>query len=661
MNATLTTIAVVVAATATAVYMLWAKAQEAKALQNTTTFYVPVDPMQTATYQQPIYAQPQANYVWDNMANSYVPVYNTHVSNNNTYYRPLVNMQNRAPEQPVSNSRRYLTQMGINRLRVQQNGHQLNAFTTVMVPPRHGIPGVPDPITANPESNGVLESWNGHRELVDLHDDDIPAHIDPFNGREFTKTFDTEHHYCEPSDYLEKEYYYRQPVQKNVQFNASSVDTADWYNRPAVNVPYFVNFSHGASDESHARNVYERNGIFNKVAAELPPYLTPTQEFMMQGKEMPIELSPNAKRYDKSSLPYVSPEEKYAYMNQIPSNNMCNSTVFNTNKNSPKTSFFGEFYRTLLPNETSNIKYEYYIPSKSGSKSVNNSGESHYSYIMNLSDDEFEQYMQIQKQVEEEMRQEGNSQKNDKFVTYSGHGEICGPENGGPDLSRFPLRENGPDPRRKIYIYDSTRDPKPLIKREGIPMRCQDVAQYWVDNGEAGNCGHSYGDPTRPTTPVSTHYAPPKPWEDSSYYNALFVDGGGIHYSYQDYLFEIRYRNIYDDPKKDPLIYMCPFDFETLTDLYHWREAVFTKYQYDPFPWASYMVWLCRDDVQQFNYFEGPYNCNQELAKVAGFRWFRQEKEKEAWKRERMNREKMCRRYFYEDRCLGTAGPGQFL
>jgi hypothetical protein len=637
----LTTVATVVAATATAIYMFWERAQAIKEEQsqmmcsNTSNSYgttptsydiygFPVNPntnMQN-TYDM-YYGHPyQCDYnhsTFNERSRRYAQMYyNNQYPGQQPMYQSEYHHPQEAPHGPeLLNSRRYMNNDEANRMRLRQQGTSISPVETMIRPNIESIPGN----QMNNGSNMVYEDQLGHREMVDMHEYDIPAHKDRFSGREFTKVYDYDHSYFEPSEYMEKEYYYNQPMQRNMQFNAQNINEGNWYNQP-YGVPYFKHMYD--SD-------YTRNDIFNKRQNELGTYITPTQEHMMNGTEMPIIRSSSAHQYDRSSLPYVDPSEQNSYLSNL-NPVMCNSSVVSNNDTCDNTTnAYTDRYGFPIIRDGQHLKLM----------------ESHYSYVMNLSDEDFKTYMDHK---DDPLPTTNNV---DNSVTYSGHGELCGPENGGPDLSRFPLLNDKPDPRRKTYIFDPSKDPKPLVKREGIPLRLHDVHQYWVDNGEAGCCGYSYGDPTRPTTPISTHYKAPQPWEDASEYNALYVDGGGIHFNYQDMLYEIRYRNIYTNPQDDPLTHMCPYDFETRTDLYHWRTAVYKKYKYDPYPFAkSDDIW--RDDVQEHEYFRDNNNPNHELAKVAHFRWYRQQKEMEAWKRERENREKKARRDFYVDRALGV-------
>ena len=680
---TITAIAIAVTAAATVVYAIWAKAQETKArerqeliLNNTPvppaydnayvyglgqqTLY-PVQyamaPQQCVGY--PVYNQPVGYinnpflYNTASLPNNDYEMYYQNLRSGNTEYQTQQPIYQQPQSQDMAYSRRYITQHELNQSKLQRMAQPIN-MTTNMMTPSFAIPGMPETVVDN--TNNVYEDHYGHREMVDMHEWELPPHKDPYNGREYTKIYDYDHHYCEPADYLEKEFYYNQPMQKNVQFNAQSIDSGNWYNQP-FGIPYF---RHMNDDD------YKKNDQFNRDQQDLGIYYTPTQEYAMKGEPMPRILSPNANKYDKSSLPYVAPEEKYAYMTNAQPK-MCNTLMCNNDTNTKypisNTNFIYPQTNIGYVNATWNPKsesYEYnysdrpnednfygaYLPINQPMHVTNNvpkMNESFYSKIINMSDEQFNYYMNHK-----------DDPKTEKFVgtTYSGHGEICGPENGGPDLSKYPMRTDRPDPRRKTYIFNPAIDPKPLVKREGVPLSSAQIHQYWVDNGEAENCGYSYGDPTRPTTPVGTHYAAPQPWEDASYYNALFVDGGGIHFNYQDMLYEIRYRNTYSHPEDDPLTHLCPYDFETRTDLYHWRQAVFKKYKYDPYPFAkSDDIW--RDDVCQFEYFQDNFNPNIELAKVAHFRWYRQEKELEALRRERRNRERKARRDFYIDRCKG--------
>ena len=665
----LTAVAVTVATLATVGYAIWAKVQENKMeqerlqaiannpppaqQQQPQQYYYAYDPYAQQynpppnQYYAPLnpgpyYYEPQRMILkWDRKAGTWVQTYcNQSQLPPDKFYRYIFPQNNQPaqpyPQQPMNmydNSRRYMTQSGLNRMWVQQNGRPIDENNT-MVTPNFAVPG--DTVAIN---DIVNEDRFGHREMVDMHEYEIPAHVDEYNGREYTKVYDYDHSYCEPADYLEKEYYYMQPKQRNVRFNANSINTGNWYNQP-FGIPYFRHMY----DED-----YKNNDEFNRKQRELGVYYTPTQEYRMKGMQMPRILSPQAQKYDKSSLPYVSPNEKYQYMSRMNGNNhLCNAVASfnNVNMNSEQHESKDVYYRFLKPGEPYTCSTNYYkdLPLCVDS-TFRMRHQTFYSYLINMSDDQFNEYMRTKDMPKKESTL-------NECVEYSGHGEVCGPENGGPDLSRFPMLQDRPDPRRKIFIYDAEKDPRPIVKREGVPMSVNQVHQYWVDNGEAGCCGYSYGDPTRPTTPVSTHYMAPKPWEDASYYNALFVDGGGVHFNYQDMLYEIRYRNIYSRPEDDPLTQLCPYDFETRTDLYHWRNAVFKKYKYDPYPFAkSDDIW--RDDIQQFQYFKDNNNPNIELAKVAHFRWYRQEKELEAWRRERMTRERKARRDFYIDRCKG--------
>lgn len=713
MTNVLTTVAVVAAAAATVVYMFWAKAQEAKEARELAQLCSQNNSQPMYYYQQPEYAPVQQQgyygnyyqtpvngfyepqqlvYTWDPYANTWRQTYcnQSQVPNQSGYtgefYKVIDNNGANVVPNENKNSRRYMTQQGLNNMRVQANGHQLNMLTTIYTPTFTTVPG---PQAPAPEY--VYEDYLGHRDMVDMHEWDVPAFRDEENGREYTKAYDVNHSYCEPSDYMEKEYYDKQPMQKVVQFNADSIEGGNWYNQP-YGIPYF---RHWEADD------YLKNDEFNKTQQQLGIYYTPTQEYAMRGEPMPRILSPNAEKIDKSSIPYVSPEEKLDYMangnnhnqphreydihnpNPTPIDNdaheyhesqyekniknwkqrmgkMCNTSVMSADDNDsqnvteplrPTRVFKGEFYRTVEPGEEPyHHEFEYYITeevARARAAAKMNANSFYKTVVLDMTDDEFNEWYANKDKVPETPP---------PVVDYSGHGEICGPENGGPDLSQFPLLTDEPDPRRKIIIYDPSKDPKPLVKREGIPLSLQETAQYWVNNGEAENCGYSYGDPTRPVTPIGTHYAPPKcPYDDASYYNALFVDGGGVHYSYQDMLYEIRYRNTYTNPDDDPLTHLCPYDFETRTDLYNWRQAVFKKYKYDPYPLAmSDDIW--RDDIQHYEYFTPFFNNNPnfELAKVAHYRWYRQDLEKRAWKRERENREKKARRDFYLDRVNGV-------
>lgn len=707
MTNVLTTVAVIAAAAATVVYMFWAKAQEAKEAheyaqlcsnQNNQPMYY----YQQATYTPPTqqgyyqnnnncyYEPQQLVYSWDPYANTWRQTYcnQSQVPNQSGYtgqYYKVMNTNGAVPAENT-NSRRYMTQQGLNNMRVQNNGQQINATTTLYAPTFTTVPG-----PQAPPQDYVYEDKRGHRDMVDMHEWDVPAHRDEENGREYTKAYDVNHSYCEPSDYIEKEYYELQPMQKVVQFNADSIESGNWYNQP-YGIPYF---RHWNADD------YLKNDEFNKTQQKLGIYYTPTQEYAMRGEPMPRIISPNAEKIDKSSIPYVSPEEKLEYMatphhesveyhheydihnpNATPVENnaweyfesqyekniknykehrrqgkLYNSGMIGggnveTHDETPvaptRRVFKGKYYRTLEPGETPyHYIFKYYVPANQAELIAKLKEDNFYkTVVLDMTDDEFHEWYKTKDDPPETLPE---------VVDYSGHGEICGPENGGPDLSKYPLfPSDTPDPRRKIIIFDPSKDPKPLVKREGIPLSLQQTAQYWVNNGEAENCGYSYGDPTRPTTPVGTHYMAPKPWEDASYYNALFVDGGGVHYSYQDMLYEIRYRNIYKNPDDDPLTHLCPYDFETRTDLYNWRQAVFKKYKIDPYPLAmSDDIW--RDDIQQYEYFTPFFNNNPnfELAKIAHYRWYRQDLEKRAWKRERENREKKARRDFYLDRVKG--------
>lgn len=717
----ITSIAAAIVATATIVYMFWAKAQEDKAAREQFNQYQannpnapPMDAMyvwdpytqqyvpQTAQYQQyqqpqpphgqyygrpqPMYhgmpmfntygnyGEPNINYVWDPTTGRYIPEHMNYAWDPTTGRYTLQPMNEAEYYQQydptMASSRRYMTHVDMNKARLQQVGQQIDPYTMI-VSPMPGEISVVDSVAAR---EGCNELPSGQREVIDYHDWDVPAYRDRDNGREYTKTYDTHNFMCLPSKYVENEYYYLQPKQRLVRFNPNiTTETGNWYNRP-VGIPLVRRYG---NDDYHI------NDGLRKQTEKLGVYYTPTQEAQLNGQVLPTQLSPNALKYDKSSLPYISPEEKLEYMAHLKSKQMLGNTTMSKSTTE-------DCKRKPLK-----LKHSYVWDSNSGSYSLDsyyiwntklgvytprylslcsnraeyllgllycNNGKqmSKYEFLMSLSDEEFGKWLRKEEskkdlsKIKSEINYNPNGLDKNGFVGYSGHGERCAPENGGPNLSNYPMLNDMPDPRKKIIIYNQARDPKPLIKREGIPLDPQKLGQYWVDNGEAMNAGHSYGDPTRPATPVCTHMPRPRESSDANKYNAYFIDGGGLHFSYQDYVYELRYRNLYSKPEDDPLTSICPFDFETKTDLYHWRMAIFKKYQYDPYPFAS-VDDFWREDVLNRDYFiMGHENdCSYELAKVAHFRWYRQEKEKEQMRIERTMREKKCRRQFFIDRQLG--------
>ena len=648
----LASIAVVVAATATVVYSFWQKAQEAKANEQINSFvnnptangppsyyyqggrgymqypqyaqpvgqyYVPAQPQQQMVYQ---YYTP-APMVWDNYYQTWV------------YAQPQVMpqryYQEAYPAYPVMTapvdpqSRRYMDINEVNMLRAEQMRHPQNMLGNNILMPgmeQYQYAYNQNPVyycnpyynTTVPVNDTVYENRLHHRARVDMHDPELPPLVDPILGYEYTCVYDYDNSRREPTDHLKFRFNRMQPIQKNIQFDAPSIEQGNWYHQP-MGVPYFKH----KNDEDYLRN--DEN---NRKARELGIYYTPTQEFKMKGQPMPIIRSECARKYDKSSLPYVSPNEAYDYMNNLGSARVGSTTVLPTSKTTD--------HKCITHSITGDVACNYYQYTNDPTYDAECK---YYAYADRTNNSYY---------TDVAMHPDSQSPLRPQLIVQNNPAESQGVAN---STNRFHT-----DPRNRTIIFNPATDPRPLIKREGIPLRPHDVYQYWVDNGEAGCCGYSYGDPTRDTTPVNTRYRAPEPFDDASYYNAIYVDGGGLHYSYQDYLYEIRYRDVYTNKDDDPLTHLCPYDFETRTDLYHWRKAVFTKYKYDPYPYAMRDdVW--RDDLLDELIFANNWGSNRELAAIAHLRWYRQQKIKEQWRRERTRRERAHIRQFYVDRALG--------
>ena len=196
----LTTIATVVAATATVVYMFWEKAQEKQEERERMMSFNNNSPMMYATpvaydaYGYPMYSN--ATCVKQNPNNvfcdyNYNNNYNHSTYNercrryaqlyyNNQYpYDQRQNMMNQSEYhqqtvQPNNNgselitSRRYMNQDDVYRMRLRQQGTYISPVETMVAPSFSTVPG--DTVSLMDVANGVYEDRNGHREMVDMHD-----------------------------------------------------------------------------------------------------------------------------------------------------------------------------------------------------------------------------------------------------------------------------------------------------------------------------------------------------------------------------------------------------------------------------------------------------------------------------------------------------------